>query len=1373
MKTRVLYLLLVLAIILSLIPMAVSATEHNTGDLSVQITHISLDPTKDALGFKAKVEGTLEAITEIGFGFRVNGGAEKVFTLSKNQEDGVFTARVKNILSNNGGEAVLEAYAFVRTGDVTVKSQTQSTSMKQALQSVNDVWHTVGYTQAQKDAVKAMCEKFKSQVEIWNVDNILREAGPFFGNTGDFNTGAQFDLSADTGAHTGTVNVADNGIALGYVADFSRENFYFETKIHINSIAATENYPKFGLFVRNGAIRHHFYVDMTTALTATKVGRMTVTNGNYDWDHIDTATINGMAFSGEGEYITMGILKDGKYLHLFVDGKHALSYESAMTGTAAVGVFGFSTDMTLTEYFADTAAKALAAKKAMVPRYAVTKGDASVMSYDAATDTITINMNGASTRNQANLYENGVIVSGERFAVTGHMKVENTPSTGSSAGKIEFQVANGTSNFVKATIYRYNSTTSVNNSVYINGADAINGRTPMGYSRPNADGTFTITGTSPNNLPAGDSYEADYQVIYENGTFYLVLDGVLVYRFEGTFGEMEYLFGVTQYADVTYTNTKVTYDANEIAQMADPYRLEQNNGITMTTDHASVNADSGIYTMDAANYVDEAVLKDNELLEESYYRVGGTIYNNGTADWAQAQITMKSDDSHAVRFVLERTSSGYYQVFTEKNFEDPNWANWAIIIPPSKQAVNRMNFDVVVIEDTLYLIIDNLVYYSKQYEGIFDKSFVTIGGQNVSMTVSNMNGEVFADAAAAQAYVDGKAEYKYISNYKNAINTRYERYFGDGVTTKTGGTLLLGSSTIDYWGVEKYSGINSWTAKTGLVDHVNGYNVGIGGTCVEDWLYAYDKLIAPFNASRFLVYIGGNDMSVKGATGADTAKELQTLLEKIHADFPDSEIIYIYTQVSPSGFANGIRTNPETAEYVRLSKEYCESKDWIKAYDANHLLTTEDGMNCHPDLFYPDNVHLNEAGYGIWGDYLYEQIFQYDPKPFFGSVGNYSTTAHLDLSADTGANAGTVTVTENGIAFGYIGGFEEENFYFETKIHVNGIKSTEGYPKFGLFVRGSDSVRHNFYVDMKTDLTATVVGRMTNTDGKDNWSDINKATLSDLAFSGEGEYITMGVLKDGKYLHLFVDGNYVLTYESEFTGKAMAGIFGFNTGMTLTEYFTDTSIAGMAAKKAQIPRYIVTKGNASVMSYDAATDTICIDMDGSSTRNQAQLVDNGVPVLAENFAVTGRIKIENTKSTGSAASKIEFQVAQNDNNFLKMTVYRFGTTNNSVYINTSDSGNGSKATGYAYQKADGSFGTQSAKPNNLAAGDPYEVDYKVIFENGVIYLELDGVLVYKFQSTFGASKYLFGVTQYADVTYSNTQVTYDAEEIAQMTAAYK
>ena len=1199
------------------------------------------------------------------------------------------------------------------------------------------------------------------------------EYSGFFGTSDGHTTATQFDLSADTGANTGTVTVAAQGTPRGYIHDFNEENFYFETKIHVNGIAATESWPKFGLFVENGGIRHHFYVDMTTALTATTVGRMTVTDGNYDWNNINTATVSGMAFSGEGEYITMGVLKDGKYLHLFVDGKHVLSYESAMTGSAVAGVFGFNTNMTLTEYFTDTTAETLAAKKALLPRYVVTKGDESVMQYDSATDTITINMDGSDVRNQAQLYENGFLVEGNQFAVSGHFKIENTANTGIAASKIEFQVAKNTADFVKLLLYRYETDTTSNNSISVQLADSGNGNAPFGYAQENADGSFSVVDGRPDNLPKGDPYEADYMMIYENGTVYFVLDGKLMYRYEGTFGAMQYYFGVTQYADVTYTNTKATCDAAEVAKLAAPYRAQNGSSLRLTTDHATVNQDAGIYTLDASTVVEETVLKDGVQLNETNYRVSGTLYNNGTADWAQAQVVVKSDDTHAVRFVLERTNTGYYQIFTEKKVGDANWTNWAAVLAPSNQNINRMNFDVVVIKDTIYLIIDGMVYYSAQYAGIFDSSFVTIGGQNVSMTVSNLCGEVFADAAAAQAYADAKPAYQYISNYKSTINNRYERYFGSGVATQTGGTLLLGSSTIDFWGVEKYCGENSWTAKTGLIDHVTGYNVGIGGTCVEDWLYAYDKLIAPFAPSRAIVYVGGNDMAVKGATGADTCAEVITLLEKIHTDFPECEIIYIYTQISPSGFANGAFTNPQYTEYVRLCKEYCNSKDWIRGIEANHLLKTEDGLNCNPNLFYPDNIHMNANGYGVWGDYLYEQIFKDDVKPFFGNVGDYSTTGHVNLSQDNGANTGTATVSENGIAFGYVNDFEEENFYFETKIHVNGIKSTEKYPKFGLFVRGSDSVRHNFYVDMKTDLTATVVGRMTNTNGSDNWSDVNKATISNLAFSGEGEYITMGVLKDGKHLHLFVDGAYILSYESEFTGAAMTGFFGFNTGMTLTEYFTDTSAETLEAKKALLPRYVITKGDASVVSYDAANDAIIVDMDSSKTRNQMELYDNGKRVEGSSFAVTGRMKVENTKSTGGIASKLEFQLAQDTSNFLKMTVYRYGTTSNSVYINTADAGNGSKATGYAYQKTDGSFATQSGHVNNLTAGDPYEVDYKVIFEDGVIYLELEGVLVYKFQSTFTNAIYYFGVTAYADATYTNTQVTYDPDEIAAMTAAYK
>jgi len=1780
-QTRILSLLLALVMVLGMLPVsafATDSTDQTAGEPVVTITHVSLDPTKDALGFKAKVEGDSASVTEIGFAFRVNGGAEKLYTLAKTPEDGIFTARVKNILANNGGEATLEAYAFVVVNGETVNSGRQSTSMKNTLQAVNTAWFTAGYTQTQRSAVKDLCNQYKAQVEDWELDNIFSvvtlstnyftdngnntytlttdsgaehmvddvwyngqiakyahysvkgkldltdaadwgqarilisedseneyfialeniggnyqiftmskaaesgwndwrliahcevngsrnnldfevivnnghiaflvddkicyesqrvtmsestvkftgynvgtttvsdlqmqifdtgdaadsylatkekaeyvsrfqtrmdslyneyivehgcannggtlffgdsnfdfwstwesqtgltkyengynvgiggstivdwihaydqlvkpfnadrfvilagdndvnvwgtdgetavenlktlfaklhadhpeaeiyyiyttpspsayangayknpklgalisgakelcegldyvqgidmfdlmttedklnsnealfandklhmnaagyevfsahlyelifkpEYSGFFGTCGDYKTGAQFDLSQDTGANTGTVNVSENGISLGYVDSFREENFYFESKIHINSVKSTENYPKFGLFVQDGGIRHHFYVDMTTALTATKVGRMTVTNGSYDWNNINTAAVSGMAFSGEGEYITMGVLKDGKYLHLFVNGVHALSYESAMTGSAVAGVFGFNTNMTLTEYFTDTTAETLAAKKGMLPRYVQDMGDASVFQYDAATDTITIDMDSSNTRSRAQLYENGFPVEGKCFAVTGHIRIENTKHSGTASSLIEFQAGANIQNYVKIEVYRFESATTSNNSVAVTLADGGNGNSEFGYvTGQNEDGSFNVaSGVSnrPNNLPKGDPYEADYMMIFENGTVYFVLDGQLMYRYEGTYETLGYYFGVTQYADATYTNTHATCDVAEVAKLAAPYRNQKGSSLSLTTDHATLDQDAGIYTLDASTMVEETVLKDGVQLNETNYRVSGTLYNNGTADWAQAQIVVKSDDTHAVRFVLERTNKGYYQVFTEHKNGQTNWQDWTAIIAPNNQTINRMNFDVVVIQDTIYLVIDGMVYYHAQYAGIFDSSFVTIGGQSISMTVSNLCGEVFADAAAAQAYADEKPAYQYISNYSTSINNRYNEYFGTNVVTQPGGTLLLGSSQIHFWGVDTYCGANSWTNTTGLLDHITGYNVGIGGTCIEDWLYAYDKLIAPFNASRFIIHLGGNDMWVKDDTGANTAKEMQTLLEKIHADFPDSEIYYLYTLPAPNTFANGKFNHTEYTVYGDLMDQYCNDTPWVTGLDVGSVLLTADGQSPNKDLFYQDGFHMNEAGYKAWYDYLYEHIFKNDPDRFFGKTGAYSTTAHVNLNQDTGAHTGTTTVSENGIAFGYVNDFEEENFYFETKIHVNGIKSTENYPKFGLFVRGSESVRHNFYVDMKTDLTATVVGRMTNTNGSDNWSDVNKATVSNLAFSGEGEYITMGVLKDGKYLHLFVDGKHVLSYESEFTGAAMAGVFSFNTGMTLTEYYTDTNAETLAAKKALIPRYIQDMGDTSVFQYDAVTDTITIDMDSSKTRSRAQLYENGIPVEGTGFAVTGHIKIENTKHSGGYSSLIEFQAGADAQNYVKIEVYRFEsatTTNNSVAVTMKDAGNGQSAYGYVTgQNEDGSFNVASGvsnRPNNLPKGDPYEADYKVIFENGTVYFILDGQLMYRYEGTYENLGYYFGVTQYADATYTDTQVTYDAEEIAEMTAAYK
>ena len=67
----------------------------------------------------------------------------------------------------------------------------------------------------------------------------------------------------------------------------------------------------------------------------------------------------------------------------------------------------------------------------------------------------------------------------------------------------------------------------------------------------------------------------------------------------------------------------------------------------------------------------------------------------------------------------------------------------------------------------------------------------------------------------------------------------------------------------------------NWQIQMGLTDYVDGYNVGIGGTTTKDWLYAYDKLVKPFNADRFIISVGENDVCVWGSDGDEVVARLK------------------------------------------------------------------------------------------------------------------------------------------------------------------------------------------------------------------------------------------------------------------------------------------------------------------------------------------------------------------------------------------------------------------------------------------------------------------------------------------------------------------
>ena len=76
----------------------------------------------------------------------------------------------------------------------------------------------------------------------------------------------------------------------------------------------------------------------------------------------------------------------------------------------------------------------------------------------------------------------------------------------------------------------------------------------------------------------------------------------------------------------------------------------------------------------------------------------------------------------------------------------------------------------------------------------------------------------------------------------------------------------------------------NWENQTGLTKYVNGFNVGIGGSTTDDWLYAYDKLVKPFKEGgldNIVIALGENDATNWGKSGAEIVENLKKIRKNV------------------------------------------------------------------------------------------------------------------------------------------------------------------------------------------------------------------------------------------------------------------------------------------------------------------------------------------------------------------------------------------------------------------------------------------------------------------------------------------------------------
>jgi lysophospholipase L1-like esterase len=166
-----------------------------------------------------------------------------------------------------------------------------------------------------------------------------------------------------------------------------------------------------------------------------------------------------------------------------------------------------------------------------------------------------------------------------------------------------------------------------------------------------------------------------------------------------------------------------------------------------------------------------------------------------------------------------------------------------------------------------------------------------------------------------------------------------------------GGILFIGSSTIRLW--------------TSLAEDFNGFHVinrGFGGSEILDAAHYADRIVFPYEPSRIFLRAGGNDIFA-GKSPEEAFQDFTRFVALVHARLPRTEVVFI--SLCPS-IARWSQAEKERA-LNRQVEGFARHAAGVKYLEIYDLSLGPDGRP-RPDLFAPDELHLNALGYRLLAD---------------------------------------------------------------------------------------------------------------------------------------------------------------------------------------------------------------------------------------------------------------------------------------------------------------------------------------------------------------------------------------------------------------------
>lgn len=220
---------------------------------------------------------------------------------------------------------------------------------------------------------------------------------------------------------------------------------------------------------------------------------------------------------------------------------------------------------------------------------------------------------------------------------------------------------------------------------------------------------------------------------------------------------------------------------------------------------------------------------------------------------------------------------------------------------------------------------------------------------------------VGASAALAQSQND--YELPDPARYEEAIQ-RFEAMDRQSPPPE-GAIVLTGSSSIMYWNDDAAEDLAPLTV----------IPRGFGGSVMNDVLHFLDRVALTYKPRAVLIYEGDNDTGRNNIPNDVIVAQLETIIERVHAELPDARVYVLSVKPSVARQATWPVAQDLNARYQQVAA----ADPLVHYIDVATPFLQDDG-DVMTDIFVDDNLHLNEKGYDIWAASVREVLMEHEAR---------------------------------------------------------------------------------------------------------------------------------------------------------------------------------------------------------------------------------------------------------------------------------------------------------------------------------------------------------------------------------------------------------